>query len=56
MCSARAPSGRCGSKAWEELIAARQRGGRNDAQSAIATRADASEFAQLGLEQLAYPP
>jgi hypothetical protein len=42
-------------KAWEELVAARQAVAGNDAQSAIRHSRYASEFAQLGLEQLAYP-
>jgi hypothetical protein len=43
------------SKAWEELIAARQAVAGNDAEAAIRHARRASEFAQLGLEQLAYP-
>jgi len=42
-------------KAWEELIAARKAAAGNDAQGAIEHARLASEFAQLGLEQLAYP-
>jgi hypothetical protein len=42
-------------KAWEELIAARQAVSGNDAEAAIRHARRASEFAQLGLEQLAYP-
>jgi len=42
-------------KAWEELIAARQAVAGNDSESAIRHSRRASEFAQLGLEQLAYP-
>ena len=43
------------SKAWEELIAARRAAAESDAQSTIDHSRLASEFAQLGLEQLAYP-
>ena len=42
-------------KAWEELIAARRAIAANDSGAAIRHSASASEFAQLGLEQLAYP-
>ena len=42
-------------KAWEELIAARRAAAANDSEAAIRHSASASEFAQLGLEQLAYP-
>jgi len=42
-------------KAWEELIAARRAAGANDAEAAIGHSRSASELAQLGLEQLAYP-
>ena len=42
-------------KAWEELIAARRAVAGNDAPAAIEHSRRASEFAQLGLEQLAYP-
>ena len=42
-------------KAWEELIAARRAVERNDPPSAIEHSKRASELAQLGLEQLAYP-
>jgi hypothetical protein len=42
-------------KAWEELIAARKAVDGNDSQAAIEHSKRASEFAQLGLEQLAYP-
>src|SRR5437773_6339521 len=42
-------------KAWEELIAARQAVANNNADAAIRHSKRASEFAQLGLEQLAYP-
>jgi len=40
--------------AWESLVAARAAAGRDDA-AAIRHARRASEFAQLGLEQLAYP-
>ena len=43
------------SKAWEELVAARRAAAESDAQSTIDHSRLASEFAQLGLEQLAYP-
>jgi hypothetical protein len=43
------------SKAWESLIAARRAVAENDMQAAIDYTRLASEFAQLGLEQLAYP-
>jgi len=42
-------------KAWEELVAARESLAANDAQAAIRHSRSASELAQLGLEQLAYP-
>lgn len=42
-------------KAWEELVAARQAVAGNDPDAAIRHSKRASEFAQLGLEQLAYP-
>jgi len=42
-------------RAWEELIAARRAVAANDADAAIRHSGSASEFAQLGLEQLAYP-
>ena len=42
-------------KAWEDLIAARQAVASGDAPRAIALAHEASELAQLGLEQLAYP-
>jgi len=42
-------------KAWEELIAARRAVAANDSEAALRHSASASEFAQLGLEQLAYP-
>lgn len=42
-------------KAWEDLIAARNAVAARDAAAAIRHARRASEFAQLGLEQLAYP-
>jgi len=42
-------------KAWEELIAARRAVDGANAPAAIEHSRRASEFAQLGLEQLAYP-
>ena len=42
-------------KAWEELIAARQAVAGSDPERAIRHSRRASELAQLGLEQLAYP-
>jgi hypothetical protein len=42
-------------KAWEDLVAARQAVGAGDAPRAIRLAHRASELAQLGLEQLAYP-
>ena len=42
-------------KAWEELIAARQAVAMNEHESAIRHSKRASELAQLGLEQLAFP-
>jgi len=42
-------------KAWEELIAARRAVAASDAEGAIRHSRSASELAQLGLEQLAYP-
>jgi hypothetical protein len=42
-------------KAWEELIAARKAVAASDAEAAIRHARSASELAQLGLEQLAYP-
>ena len=42
-------------KAWEDLLAARQAVGANDYAQAIARAREASELAELGLEQLAYP-
>jgi hypothetical protein len=42
-------------KAWEDLLAARQAVAAKDAPAAIQHARRASELAQLGLEQLAYP-
>lgn len=42
-------------KAWEDLLASRQAIAANDSARAIRHAKRASEFAQLGLEQLAYP-
>ena len=42
-------------KAWEELVAARNAVAAGDAPKAIDHAHRASELAQLGLEQLAYP-
>ena len=42
-------------KAWEDLLAARQAVALGDHDSAILHAKRASELAQLGLEQLAYP-
>src|SRR4051794_7824573 len=42
-------------KAWEDLVAARQAVAAGDAPSATRHAQRASELAQLGLEQLAYP-
>ena len=42
-------------KAWEELVAARRAVAGADTKAAIEHSRRASEFAQLGLEQLAYP-
>jgi hypothetical protein len=42
-------------KAWEELIAARRAVAANEPEAAIRHSGNASELAQLGLEQLAYP-
>jgi hypothetical protein len=42
-------------KAWEDLIAARNAVASRDGASAIRHARRASELAQLGLEQLAYP-
>jgi hypothetical protein len=43
-------------KAWEDLVDARKDVATADFESAIAHARGASELAQLGLEQLAYPP
>ena len=42
-------------KAWEDLVASRQAAAAKDHARAIKHAKRASEFAQLGLEQLAYP-
>jgi hypothetical protein len=42
-------------KAWEDLVASRQAVAAGDAPRAIRHARRASELAQLGLEQLAYP-
>ena len=42
-------------KAWEDLVASRQAVAGGDAPRAIVLARRASELAQLGLEQLAYP-
>jgi hypothetical protein len=42
-------------KAWEDLVASRQALAAKDHARAIRHAKRASEFAQLGLEQLAYP-
>jgi hypothetical protein len=42
-------------KAWEDLVASRQAYAARDHARAIRHARRASEFAQLGLEQLAYP-
>lgn len=42
-------------RAWEDLLASRQAFAANDSARAIRHAKRASEFAQLGLEQLAYP-
>jgi hypothetical protein len=42
-------------KAWEDLVAARQAVATGDAPRGIRLAHEASELAQLGLEQLAYP-
>jgi hypothetical protein len=42
-------------KAWEDLLAARQAVAANEYAQAIARARQASELAELGLEQLAYP-
>ena len=41
--------------AWEDLLAARQAVAGNDYAQAIARARQASELAELGLEQLAFP-
>ena len=41
--------------AWESLISAREASGSKDYETAIRQARRASELAQLGLEQLAYP-
>lgn len=43
------------SRAWESLVAARQAAGANDNAATLQHARRASEFARLGLEQLAYP-
>jgi hypothetical protein len=43
------------SKAWEDLIGARNAAATRDAEATIRLAREASELAQLGLEQLAYP-
>lgn len=42
-------------KAWEDLLSARRAAAANDHASVIRHAKQASELAQLGLEQLAYP-
>ena len=42
-------------KAWESLLAARKAVAASDFSATIRHSRDASELAQLGLEQLAYP-
>ncbi|HST01913.1 MAG TPA: hypothetical protein VLJ84_09645 [Usitatibacter sp.] len=42
-------------KAWEDLVAARRSMAAHDNAAAIESAKHASELAQLGLEQLAYP-
>jgi len=42
-------------RAWEDLLAARKQVAESDFAQAIANAKSASELAQLGLEQLAYP-
>ena len=42
-------------KAWEDLLLARQASGANDPAKTVRHAKRASELAQLGLEQLAYP-
>ena len=44
------------SKAWEDLVAARQAAARKDHARTSRLARRASELAALGLEQLAYPP
>ena len=44
------------SKAWEDLVAARQAAAQKDHARTSRLARRASEFAALGLEQLAYPP
>src|SRR3954469_15753494 len=44
------------SKAWEDLVAARQAAAQKDHARASRLARRASELAALGLEQLAYPP
>jgi hypothetical protein len=43
-------------RAWESLVAARTANAAGDSAVTIRSAQRASEFAQLGLEQLAYPP
>jgi hypothetical protein len=43
-------------RAWEALVAARAANGAQDSAATIRHARRASELAQLGLEQLAYPP
>ena len=43
------------SKAWESLVLARQAAGAKDNAATVRHAKKASELAQLGLEQLAYP-
>jgi len=43
-------------RAWEALVAARAANGAQDSAATIRNARRASELAQLGLEQLAYPP
>ena len=42
-------------RAWESLLAAREAVAREDPETALRSARAASDFAQLGLEQLAYP-
>ncbi len=42
-------------KAWQDLLAARKALAQNDFENAIVYAKSASDLAQLGLEQLAYP-